>query len=303
MKKRAPGVRVDLDTLSAEQRRLLLVASDATYRELTRRVDWRGVGKLTGALLAPWALPGMLFGSALASSAYLAATWRGMSGRGARARLVPRLRVGELPIPHVTPDEARALFRFDPGSPEDGAAYVLSPWRRDYYLRPASANERLAQEKLSAFLQLTAALGAREVQVTGGEQLERRALGFAPIPLSSIAGQLGLRAKFKNGGGVQRTAIAKFSRPLEPPRVPEALRPWLAAEPVLEGMAATRIAGSAEELGVALVFRDELDVTARACLELGRKGLNIGGAYQRVHASEWAFRVRFWPLLAASDGR
>jgi hypothetical protein len=296
-------VRVDLDTLSAEQRRLLLVASDATYRALTERIDWRGIGKLTGAVLAPFALPGLLLGSALASSAYLAATWRGMSQRGARSPLVPRLRVGELPIPHVTPEEAGALFRFDPGDPEDGAAYVLSPWRRDYYLRPASANERLAQEKLAAFLQLTAALGARDVEVTGGEQLERRAFGFAPIPLQNVAAQLGLRAKVKNGGSVQRTAIAKFSRPLEAPRVPEALRPWVAAEPVLEGMAATRLSGSAEELGVALVFRDEIDVAARACLELGRKGLNIGGAYQRVHASEWAFRVRFWPLLAAPNER
>lgn len=290
-------MRVDLDTLSAEERRILLVASDATYRSLTERPDWRAIGKLAGGVLAPFALPGMVLGSALASSAYLASTWRRVGTQnepnGKLFRL-PRLRVGELPIPHVTPSEARARFRFDPGDPEDGGVYVLSPCRADYYLRPASANERLAQEKLSAFLQLAGALGARDVEVTAGEQLEHRAFGWATVPLSSVAGQLGLRAKFKNGGGVQRTALAKFSRPTLPPHVPQALRPWLAVEPVLDGMAKTRLAGNVEELGVALVFRDELDITGQACLELAQKGLNIGGAYQRVRASQWAFRVRFW---------
>jgi hypothetical protein len=278
-------MKVDLDTLAPEERRLILVASEETYARLRTRIDWlataRSIATRLASLMTPATLIAPFVGNALARSGYLAPTW----ARVSRASLDR----GEIAIPHVSPREAAARFRFDHGIPEDGAAYVLNPVRADHYVRPALINERLAQEKLSAFIRLAASLGAAEVEVESGEAIGRD--GSISIPISEVAGQIGLHVK--GGGTVARQIVARFDPPDAPPHVSPELQPWLAIDPVLEGLAHARLEGKLVEQTFALSFRDVVDVGARACVELEGKGIDVGGRYHALHASRWSFHIRF----------
>jgi hypothetical protein len=281
-------MKVDLDTLAPEERRLILVASEETYARLRTRIDWlataRSLATRLASLVTPATLIAPFVGDALARSGYLAPTW----ARASRASRAPSS-LGEIAIPHVSPREAAARFRFDHGMPEDGAAYVLNPVRADHYVRPALINERLAQEKLAAFIRLASSLGAAEVEVESGEVVGRE--GAISVPLSEASGQIGLHVK--GGGAITRQIVARFDPPDAPPHVSAELAAWLAIDPVLEGVARARLEGKLVEQTFALSFRDVVDVGARACVELEGKGIDVGGRYHALHASRWSFHIRF----------
>ena len=153
----------DPSTLSQSQRQLILVASEDKYRQLTSGLDTK---KLAGGLaLGSIVLP--FIGSYVALAAL--ATSLSSAGKEIRNRIIDEVKQaiarGEIPIPHVSPEEAMLLYRFDVGHPVDGSAYVLNPCRDNHYLVPALANERLVQEKLKAFIELNAGLGAKKIDV------------------------------------------------------------------------------------------------------------------------------------------
>lgn len=301
-------MKVDLDRLAPEERRLILVATDETYRALTARIDWTTVARTAIARVAfasapllraaPLLLPAI--GATLARSGYLGPTFaRAAQELGPLRKRA--FRVGEIPIPHLSPREARARFRFDHDLPEDGAAYVLDPVHDDRYVRPALVNERLAQEKLAAFLRLASALGAEEVAVTAGELARTHASGVVESPLPEIAGKLGLDVRLDAGHRVERAVVARFAAPTRPPYVPSDIERWFAIDPVLSALAETRLEGRLLEQAFSLSFDDVVDVGARACLELEGKGLDVGGRYHALTASRWSFHVRFFPVRAADE--
>jgi hypothetical protein len=281
-------VKVDLDALAPEERRIILVASDDTYRRLTQQIDWKAVAKMVAVRLMPGLalvpIVSAVIGERLARNGYLLPTWT-------RPLSTP-LRTGELPIPHVGPADAARRFRFD-HLPHDGAAYVLNPMRADHYVRPAEINERIAQEKLSAFLRLCAALGAEEVIVTSGETIDRDGGGRLSSPLPDAAGQIGLHATFRSASQVERGVVARFDAPKEQPHVPEDLRSFLAIDPIVEGMARSRLEHGLREQACTLTFNDAVDIGSEVCLALEGKGIDVGGRYRSLSASRWSFVVRF----------
>lgn len=294
-------MKVDLDTLAPEERRIVLVASDETYARLVQTIDWKQVAKVAGFAVLGALVPAVsvlpyasaVIGSALAGTSYLTPTFARALREGRDVRSA-RFRVGELPIPHVAPTEAARRFRFDHGIPEDGSAYVLNPLRTDHYVRPALINERLAAEKLAAFIRLCGALGAEEIVVTSGETVDAGGRAAAAAPLPDAAGQLGLHASFRSKHQVERGVVARFDRTDVAPHIPEEVRPWLAVDPLLEAMAESRLRYGLREQACTLSFRDVVDLGAEACLALEGKGIDVGGRYHALTASRWSFVVRFY---------
>jgi hypothetical protein len=289
-------VKLDLDALAPEERRLILVATDDTYRRLTERIDWAAVSKLAVFKLMSAATPAMsllpfvssVIGDKLARNGYLSPTWvRALEGLRST-----KLRAGEIPLPHLAPGEAARRFKFDHGMPEDGSAYVLNPVRADHYVRPALINERLAQEKLRAFLRLCGSLGAEEVIVTSGETLHRDGKLGATLP--DAAGQLGLHATFRNAREVERGVVARFDPPSAPPSIPDDVCGFLAIDPIVEGMAQSRIEHRLREQACTLTFGESVDLGAEACATLEGKGIDVGGKYRSLQTSRWTFVVRFY---------
>ena len=301
-------MKIDFDGLPPESRALILVASDDAYRALAAQIDPLKIAKLAAPLLLPGGLIGAVFGPAASASAYLASTWatvaaaRRLGGRqevevGEPRSIIDRLiRRGDLPVPHLAPEEAARRFRFDPGGPRDGAAYVLNPFVRDHYLAPANANERLAQEKVSAFMRIGSALGARTIEILSADAVSRSGKGGADVPLPQRATQIGLHVSFDARGAVNRQVLMEFDAPRVAPHVPEDLRGFLDADPVLRALVTTRLEGRPRRARVSLQLGDAIDVDAGVTEGLARRGVHVGGKYRRVATSVWHFEIEYYPV-------
>jgi len=302
-------MKIDFDRLEPQERRIVLVASDVKYDELVNEIDWRKVVLASmasplvvftnGLLGVPAAtIASGLFGLAAKASGYLASTWSAMEVHKEREKRSLFRRIftkGELPIPHLSPAEAARRFKFDVGGPEDGTAYLLNPCVPQHYMPLAMANERLAQEKLAAFMQIASALGARKIELASGESLESGAAGGADVPLPKAAGQIGLAATFSSGNLVKRRVLQEFGEPLVAPHVPEEFEPWLDMDPTLRATAKTRLAGNPKTLSASLEFGRIIDVTADLSAKIADRGISVGGKYREVASTRWSFEIEFWP--------
>jgi hypothetical protein len=296
-------MKVDFDRLSAEERRLVLVASDERYAALVRR----GVQERLLAL-------GKRF---LPLAAFSPATALGVAGvtlvvRRLRERrpeqpdatsgdvvLAPDALAarGEIPIPHLSPAEAARRFRFDHGLPHDGALYVLDPVvaARDRYLRAAVANERLAQEKVAAFVSIASSLGARRIEVVSASAERVGAGAKVRSPLPDTAAQIGLGVRVDAEGRVARQVLMELDPPKSSPEVREDLRAWLEVDPMLRALVDTRLAGSARTAAFSLQVADVLELDASLAAELEARGVSLGGAFRHVASSTWTFAIEWWP--------
>lgn len=283
-------MKCDFDLLVPAERGLILVASEEKYKELTSQVDWKRLSWLLllplGGVFTPL-VASSLSGPALASLGVTKAT------RG----LKTFFRKGEIPIPHLAPADAASRFKFDHGHPQDGTAYVQHATRTDYYLVPASANERLAQEKVSAFLELASALGAKKLELLSAEILEQHAKVKADVPLKEAAAQVGIEASFGASGGVNRMVYSEFGEPKQSPHVPDEISGWLDVDPMFRSLSNTRLDGELHKTKATLKIDSTLDYGASVLVSLSKFNVSVGGEYHKVARSVWSFEIEFWPKV------
>lgn len=301
-----PAMKADFDRLAPEERRIVLVASDEKYSALITELDRRTLLGLAGLLVAG-GLP--IFGAGAAGvflSKALGAAYKGLlrtpgsdGPRDLKGLVKSALTKGEILLPHLSPTEAARRFRFDFGDPEDGAAYLANPIARDEYLKPALANERLAQEKMSAFVRLAASLGAKRILLVSADTEHRKGGAKASLPLPELAAQIGVTATFESDGSASRQLCMEFDPPRAAPSIPDNLGPWLKADPVLRALAETRMTARPRLARAALSFGDTLDFTADAMLTLAKlagRGVELGGTYRRVAKSTFSFEIEYYPI-------
>jgi hypothetical protein len=298
-------MKVNVDQMDASERRMILVASDQKYEELVNEIDWIKVIKLLSGGLAfvPFGVAGgvvgVVFGPTLASSSYLAATFAAASaasvatsGQQPWYRRLPTR--GEIPIPHLSPRDATARYRFDPGHPKDGVAYVLDPCVDAHYILPALANERLAQDKAAAFVQIAGALGAKRIEIMSAETTSQGGSADVKFLLEQAAAQIGIGAKFESKDRVARQVFVEFDRPDGEPRLPDELAIWTDVDPSLRALVNLRLRAKPRSAKVSLRFERSIDIDARALAELASRKIEVGGAYRSLQESVWNFEVEFW---------
>ena len=303
----AAPMKADFDQLAPEERRIILVASDDRYRALVSELDRRKLVRLLPLLLTG----GIGFLGAGAASLFLSsalgATVRSVlrsppaegAPRDVKGLVVRALSRGEIFLPHLSPQDAARRYRFDHGDLEDGAAYLSNPVARDHYLRPAVANERLAQEKMSAFVRLAAALGAKRIVLVSADSEERKGTSGASIPLPQLAAQIGITAKIDMDGTAKRELFMELDPPRSAPAVPDDLVPWLQADPILRALAETRLTARPRLARAALSFGETLDFGADAMVTLAKlsgRGVQLGGTYRRVAKSTFCFEIEYHPV-------
>ena len=304
-------MHVDWSAMAPERRRLILVASDGKYEALTSALDRQKLFKEAAWVFVPWVGPlRIVFGAATASSQYLCDLNRivaakhtagtklrrvfGLMGR-AGEDLVQSVTTGAIPIPHLSEEEAATRFSFDVGHPLDGCAYVLNPCSENHYLLPALANERLSQEKLAAFIDINASLGARRLEVLSASA--EMSAKHARANLREAAVQVGLESCVDTAGMVARQAYMEFDAPRKLPFVEDRHRMWLKSDPLLATLANTRLTSEVRTMQATLRFDETIDVSAGACAEIAGRGINVGGEYRAVCGSTWSFAVEFWPKV------
>ncbi len=282
------------DKLPPEHRPLILVASSDEYRQLTSRLNSAKTLALLSVLptsLTPTSLTP--FAPLLESSFIEPALAH--CGVSDLHELCSCLRRAQVPIPRLSPAQASARFSFANGHPQDGMAYLRDPTRTNRYLVPALANERLAQEKVAAFHDLASALGAQKLTLLSGATVGESEPLTASPPLRRAAGQLGIHAQFDPAGHLEQQSYREFGRPPRGPYVPEQVHPWLAADPLLESLATSRINGNVLKSQVSLIVNDTIDIGAPTIEAIRSLHVAAGGRYQPIVHSVWSFAIEFWP--------
>jgi len=281
-------MKCDFNQIESVQRGIILVASEEKYSELTSEVDWKKL--LWGTLIT--ALPWGISISLLASS--VTATSLAAIGITNKKSLRDFLKKGEIPIHHLSPSEAANRFGFDHGHPQNGTAYVLHATNPDYYLLPAIANERLAQEKVAAFFKLVSSLGAKKMELISAEVLEKNIKGKADVPLPEAAAQIGIDASFSAKGDVNRKVYAEFTQPSNLPSIPDDLKGWLNVDPVFKSLSTTRLEGTLIKTKASLTIESSVDFGAAAQTAIKSFKVDVGGKYHKVSKSVWSFDIEFW---------
>jgi hypothetical protein len=155
------------------------------------------------------------------------------------------------------------------------------------------SSERFIQEKVAAFVEIAASLGARQLVLVSASIDRRSAAGGAS--LSAAAAQAGLSAAFKDDNTIERQVMMEFPEPEREPEVPEHLGAWLMHDPILRAFANTRLRQRLSRAAVSLHMAESVALAAELAVMLPKQGIKVGGEYRRVHDSTWAFEVEFWP--------
>lgn len=268
----------DIKSMSPEQRRVLLIASESELDRLRRTVDWKTVARDVVSMLAP-------FG-------FYTALWDLV----VKNQSVPT----DIPWPHISPEEAARRYTFDLGHPQDGTAYILNPVAADHYLLPATANERFVQEKVAAFIEISEAIGAKSLTVKSGTLNRKEANG--EFSIQDAAGQAGLGVSFNENHTIERQALVEFGPPTDQPHLPEGMQPWLTHDPILRSFVTTRLRQHRlTKAAVTLRLGESVELVSELTAKLPAMGIKAGGSYKQVLDSTWSFEVDFWPVPAAKD--
>jgi len=280
-------MQIDVSKLSPADRRNLIVANPDTLERITRDIDWAAV---TGVLILEDVVQRV-------RDLYKQEEKDKSEGRERPwyQGWVDYFTKTGSPYPCVPPEDAARIFSFDPGEPRDGAFYVLDPYRSDYYLVPANANEKIAQQKVAVFIRLVGQLGAKEVKLLSAELGSKESSGNLGVSLPEISAKLGLKASFTSSGEIRNSVLLSFDRFNGEIALSPDIEEYLVSEPVLDSMVQTRLNSNLKETSIALRFKNQSGVDAKLFADLHGCGFKMGGRYAEMTESTWILSISFWP--------
>lgn len=289
----------DPNSIRAEERRILLVASEPKFKEIRQRLLLRSLVNFNPLTSEYWNPLEKLRRAWRVSTASLRALQeRGPNFRDAFWKILTE---GELPAIHLSPEAAQRAFRFDVGHyPVDGTVYSQHPCFPNHYLLPAEFQVRVAREKVAAFKQLAAALGAKRMTLLTASTTDRRGLLGAKVSLQEAAAQIGMSAAISASDSVLEQCYAEFDDPGRSPFVPDELCSWVAMDANFRTMVANRTKARQRIDRVCLEVRETAGLTAEATARLAGKGLELGGKYQKLAHSIWSYEIEYWPWAPSS---
>jgi hypothetical protein len=200
-----------------------------------------------------------------------------------------RIDVSEFGASAVRRIDARA-YRFPPGHPQEGVAYVANPVDADVFYTFAEFQQRVFESKVLEAMELLAALGARSVTIhqSAGKQRDVGATIGASVP-----GAVGV------GGALERETsshsevryAARFT-PSRAPHIPDGLR-WYEHEPVWENIATMRLHHGMTEFNFDVRFETNYGVSAELGAKIAGKGVSVGGKVSEFISSTWTMSGQF----------
>lgn len=190
-------------------------------------------------------------------------------------------------------EEASKLFKFDSDStPANGAIYYKHPFDHERYLTPSSAHAQLVDEKMFAFTELAAALGAKEIRVA----LDDKSSQIAEMKAiwDQIINKVGISAASRHTHTSKTEIQRKYDKPRKSPHIPGKLQTWVDADPHFRSMATERIEHGLLTQNVLFEVKEMLDLEAKVAARLVTYGFNIGGKFKKTTNTSWNFTVDFW---------
>lgn len=187
-------------------------------------------------------------------------------------------------------------FRFPPQHPQRGIIYSCPDYESDYYIPIAKFHEHSLKLKESAFIEMCAHLGAKEIllidEVINGVKTEIN------IDVKGVPSKVGnIDGKIQNNYHSDNEEKSKFSitfpKPLSLNKT-EFKSKWIDTEPRWKTIQKTRIENNTDKINAEFSYTDEMGIDTKLSVKLGEKGLNIGGKFNKIKEVNRKYQVTFW---------
>ncbi len=275
----------NLKSLSAEDRRFLVIAKEQTAKKICTCINW---GALCKDLMTDYVLPHRRI---LTIGEKLKKLWDNdfdittiRDYEKYKKNKEPNLCFADI---NKLPDD----FHFPPNHPIDGVLYACSDTDPDNYFPFCDFHKHMYQMKLSAFKEMCSFLGAKSCKTILSEDITKEMEGsFKITSLGSI-----------NANGVSSNKLktkidCSFPKPKNGIR--EYKSRWLDAEPTWRSLQKDRLDRTRDISKIFFEFNynENSSINANMASNFKKIGLNLGGEFQEVKIENMTIEIEFWDI-------
>lgn len=197
-------------------------------------------------------------------------------------------------IPQYPVAKAMGLFKFPPNHPAAETAYAMTEVFPTDYVPLCEFHAYYRKSKHTAFIELCANLGAKNICVESIE-INNKSINAntgVSVPLAEL--DLGLNITENSITGEK---IA-FTFGQENSAVREYNSPWLVAEPDWKAMRDLRKNNHVKTYKTEFNISNDMGVSVNLATNINKTGVSIGGSFTQMTKISIKYRVEFWDIKA-----
>ena len=189
-------------------------------------------------------------------------------------------------------------FQFPPQHPQKGIVYSCPDYQPDFYIPISNFHQFSLKLKESAFLEMCAHLGAKEIQLTeeivDNIKIETN-ITSDNIPTNNGNLSANINSEYKNNQTNYNGVKFKFPKPINYNSNPYKSK-WIETEPTWRSLQKFRLENNILEYSAELHYSDEMGINTKLAGKLNKIGLNIGGDFNKIKKIERKYKVIFWNM-------
>ena len=193
-------------------------------------------------------------------------------------------------IPYYTVSKSLELYKFPPNHPIVNTVYAMIDIYPNHYIPFSQFHDYYKETKHAAFIELCAALGAKEICIESAE-INSKNLdinGDIKTPLLKLGLGLNIHEDHETGQKV----VFSFSETNK--GIKDYDSPWLYTEPSWKSMNILRRENRLLQLGAEFNCIDEMGIDVNLAGNIKLLGFNIGGKFSEMTKIKLSYRVIFW---------
>ena len=193
--------------------------------------------------------------------------------------------------PFMEIDYSFKNFKFPPQHPIEGLIYCCSDYNDEYYMPINEFHNYSLKLKESAFIEMCAHLGAKEIilmeEEINGEKTE--------LNLELNVWVIKAKAEYNESKSTEsKSAFSyRFPKP-EEFNINKYDSKWVESEPTWNTLQNLRINNDLESYVAEFSYSDEMGITASLAAKLFKFGLEIGGSFNEIKKTQRKYHITFW---------
>ncbi len=187
---------------------------------------------------------------------------------------------------------ASKAFDFPMNHPIEGYAYACCDALPNTYVPIANFHNYMYQSKLSAFNELLANLGAKKVSTIYESRTHDNANREADF--STPMGSAKATASKHKDTSHKQSINMEFPKPSF--ILHETRNNWLIGEPSWKSMQKLRLEKHLNKFKIKFTYKEEMGINAKIAGKIAKKGISIGGSFQKIKEIDESCEVEFWDM-------
>jgi hypothetical protein len=187
-------------------------------------------------------------------------------------------------------------FRFPPQHPQRGIVYSCPDYESDYYIPISNFHEYSLKLKESAFNEMCAHLGAKEIILTE-EIIDDKKTNInveangVPTQVGEIDAKLDVNHNKKTTTGTKKRILLSKPKKFNNTKYESK---WIDSEPTWRSLQKMRLDNKLNRYTVEFNYADEMGINSNLSIGLRDKGLKIGGEFKKMKNVKREYDIIFW---------